>query len=267
MPLWLQKVRWWYEKRKAKLPGWALLLLGFFWKIFTGIPDVFDASQFWWKQMKNVSGVIGWVATVVNSIWFSIGLILAGIAWLRFVGESRRQLHHPIWPVLGWAVVIIVSLAFWSVLVAGYVASHLSEDLQQKVTSLERQIAPWGLTENQKRQLEAALKSNKVPPGFTYQLRVLVPDNCDRCAGYANDLTNAWQGIPGWEIRGTTIFGLDPRQSGILVPVDIEGCSSEELALMVAALDAAEIKYQKVRAEGNSGVDVCAIIVGNRPQG
>lgn len=263
---------------RVKWPGWVMFVWGVLW----WTPELYGKADFWVKAAKAVGGNFGLIATATASPWFSIFLILAGILWLCFVGESRYAIRHPAMPYIGWGFVGLLAFAFWSVLVAGYISQRVrgdketevnilkqsNEQLQQKVAAvekeLERQTSPWLLTDGQKSKLTEAL--NKILPGVTYKLMVHVIAGCPQCAGYTNDLGELWKKVPGWEVQGTTNHGLDPLLIGMNVVVDMEGCPSEELRLVVSALKAAELKHAQVKAKGILGSGTCALVVGNRPQ-
>jgi hypothetical protein len=145
--------------------------------------------------------------------------------------------------------------------------TQTNQQLQQKVEALgqalEREVAPWGLTDDQKKKLADAL--NKVPPGVTYKLNIHVIPNCSRCSIYMTELGEVWEKVPGWQIQGGPHFGLDPRLVGVLVPVDIKNCPDEELQLVISALGVVGIKPERVRAEGKLGSE-CLLLVGSRPR-
>jgi hypothetical protein len=225
------------------------------------------------------------MAMVAAAPWFSGFLMLAGILWLCCVGESRYAIRHPVMPYVGWGVVGLLAFAFWSVLIAGYVAVHVpqqmaeeaqakidslnqtNQQLQQKMEALgqalEREVSPWGLTDDQKKKLADAL--NKVPPGVTYTLNIHVIPNCSRCSIYMTELGEVWEKVPGWKIQGGPNFGLDPRVVGVLVPIDMENCPAEELQLVMSALGEAGMKPERARAEGKLGSE-CVLLVGSRPK-
>ena len=121
------------------------------------LPDWQGRIQFWVEEARTVSGQLALVVTAITSRWFGIGLIGSGIGYLLFVGEPKRAVRHPIWPILGWGVLGVVALAFWTVLVAGYAVVHLpvltvaplpgvepSEPSQVRPASPERsQVGPY----------------------------------------------------------------------------------------------------------------------------
>jgi hypothetical protein len=127
---WRLRIKWWFEERKARLPGWLLIGWPIFWTLYAGIPDLFDATNFWIETAKTVGGEIGLSATIIDSPWFNLGLFILGVLYLRYVGEVQRPLRHPAWPILGWVVVVVIALTFWSVLVAGYVVITSSQHHQ-----------------------------------------------------------------------------------------------------------------------------------------
>src|SRR5688572_20138521 len=100
MPWWL-RIKWCFEEQKAKLPAWMLFVLIVLWNVYTGVPDLFDSTNFWLETAKEMGGKVGLIATIIDSPWFSIALILVGTVWLRFVGESRYVVRHPALPLLG----------------------------------------------------------------------------------------------------------------------------------------------------------------------
>jgi hypothetical protein len=79
------------------------------------------------------------------------------------------------------------------------------------------------------------------------------------------ELGEMWGKVPGWQIQGGPNFELDPRLVGIFVPVDTEDCPAEELHLVISALNTAEIKYERAKAEGKLGPG-CFLLVGSRPR-
>lgn len=243
---------------------------------------MFDATDFWIEKAKTVSGKIGLSATIIDSPWFNLGLFILGVLYLRYVGEVQRPLRHPAWPILGWAVVGVVALTFWSVLVAGYVAirvpqqmagkaeaqieslTQTNQELQQKVAALEQQSSSRVLTDEQKKKLKDVL--SEIPPGVTYKVDFNVGlTSCFDCPGYMGDLVNAWNEVPGWKANGVTHFGLNPRLVGVVVVTDAENCPPEELRLVMSALRTAGIQHEGMPAKGQLGSE-CAVAIGSKPQ-
>jgi hypothetical protein len=102
------------------------------WSIFWWTPELYGKFDFWLGAAKEIGGKLGQIATFITSPWFSLALMVTGIAYLFLVGESERPVRHPIWPILGWVVVVTVALVFWSVLVAGYVATHVPQQMARE---------------------------------------------------------------------------------------------------------------------------------------
>jgi hypothetical protein len=169
-------------------------------------------------------------------------------------------------------VVGVVVLAFWSVLVAGYVmvyAPQQSEaDVTARVTGLvEEKFRPRELTEEQRKKLVNVL--DHVPLGEIYKLAVHVVANCIECSGYGDDLITVWKSVPRWSVQGTTNFNLKPRLSGIIVGVDPITCPSDEIRLIKEAFVAAQLdsKVFALDDEDKKGItDSCSVIIGSKPQ-
>lgn len=151
MAWWILRTRIGSLFSRVKWPGWFMIA----WSIFWWTPEVYGKFDFWLNAAREIGGRLGQIAAVVTSPWFNLALMVIGIAYLCFVGESERAVRHPIWPILGWVVVSFVALAFWSVLVAGYVATYVP---QQGVTEAKAQIdSLTQVTEDQKKKLAHAL--------------------------------------------------------------------------------------------------------------
>jgi hypothetical protein len=106
---------------KSKWPGWIFIVIAF----FNGVPEWHDHAMFWVVAAKELQGHLGRLAMFVSSPWLNAGLVVVGVLYVVVVGEVEKPLRgHPGWLFLGWGAVGMLMLAFWSVLVAGYVASH-----------------------------------------------------------------------------------------------------------------------------------------------
>jgi len=103
---------------KVKWPGWRLIIL---WVLT--LPDWQVRIQFWLEASGKVRDQMALIAAVVASRWFSFGLLVLGIGYLAIAGEPKKTIRHPVLPILGLIVFWVAFLMFWSVLVAGYVAS------------------------------------------------------------------------------------------------------------------------------------------------
>jgi hypothetical protein len=281
MPWWL-RIKWWFEEQKSKVPAWMFFVLG----ILLRVPDLFDATNFWIEAVKAMGGKVGLIASVIDSPWFSIALILVGIAWLYFVGESPRPVRRPVLPLLGWVLAVVVSLVFWSVLVAGYVATHIpqqmtneakaqinsltqaKQQLQEKVTALEQQTSPRVLTEAQLKKMVETLK--KVPAGTSHRVIFEALSSCNECAGFMGDIMAAWKDLPGWQVQSTVHFGLNPRLRGVIVGIDSE-CPSTEAQLISDVLGAGEISHSNIVMSNEDRKNLaipagfCPVFIGVKP--
>jgi hypothetical protein len=161
---------------RVKWPGWLAIIIA----VFNGLPDFTGRIQFWFGAARTMTGYVGDVATVMGSPYFSPVLFLTGLAYLFLVGHQPR-VAHPIWPVLGWAVFGLVGLAFWSVLVAGYVASRQNSE----------QAWQWPkMTDGQKENLAQLLHGiGSLPFG--------IECTCSDCCSLGADLAEAVQKA-GW---------------------------------------------------------------------
>jgi hypothetical protein len=74
-----------------------------------------------------MNGYFGYAAMIVKAWWFSPALLLSGLLWLAFVGESPRAVKSRILPYIGWAVSGLIALTILLVLVAGYGAGQAIE--------------------------------------------------------------------------------------------------------------------------------------------
>lgn len=142
--------------------------------------------------------------------------------------------------------------------------TQTNQQLQQKVTALEQQSLPRILTDEQKKKLTEAL--SKVPLGSNYRLLFLAISGCEECSGYMEELWTIWSKAPGWKVLRTTTSDTIPGAIGLFVPVGKEGCPSEELHLVMSALDVTGIQY----GQGSTNVVLgsgpgCYVLVGRKP--
>lgn len=238
---------------RSRWPGLLAIIL---W-IVINVPDWQSRIQFWLNAAKLMGGQVSSVAWIVSSPFFSTGLLVSGLAYLILVPEPERIVRpHPIWPILGWGVFLIAFLAFWSVLIAGYIAIRIPKapdvnalvtsaaevkSLEAQLAQLQRAMQPRIFTEDQRKALIAKL--NTVPPGKTFNLLIEVIPSCNECMAFADDILGPWQGLAAWKVQGNTNFNLNPRLSGVVIGIDPANCSAEESKLISDALDDAHIRH------------------------
>jgi hypothetical protein len=112
----------WYRRvfTRRKLPAWAVFAL----LVIEQIPDWKARLDFWLAAAREAGGYAGAAAAMIGSPYFSLGLAVAGVLWLIFVGEPRKgvQRHHWL-PYLGWGLFVVCLTAI--VLTAGWGAINI----------------------------------------------------------------------------------------------------------------------------------------------
>jgi hypothetical protein len=189
------------------LPGWTIIVLGFLWEVFILVPEVRHAIEFWLGAAEYVGGGVPRIVAALTSPWFGVGLLVFGVGYLVFVGEPRWQIRHPLVPILGWVVVGVIALTFWSVLVAGYVAVHLPKQTEQVAPK------PMRITEEEKIVMAGELKkAGSFPLGI-----VRLPD---ADSSYMADLVWILKKAD-WQVGDLVVKLFDEALPGlyILVPV------------------------------------------------
>jgi len=227
-----------------------------------------------------MGGHVSSMAWIVSSPFFSTGLLVSGLAYLLLVPEPERIVRpHPIWPILGWGVFLVAFLAFWSVLIAGYIAVRIPKapdvnaltasaaevkSLEAQLAQLQKVMQPRIFTGDQRKALSAKL--NTVPSGKTFNLIVEVIPSCNECWEFADDILSAWLGLAGWKVQGRTNFDLNPRLSGVVIGVDPANCSADESKLLSDALDDAHIRHTFAAAPTDLGIPsgFCSLFVGTK---
>jgi hypothetical protein len=103
-----------------KWPGWATVALGLSERLLPWE----DRVRFFYDVVREMGGDIGTVASLIESSIFSVVLVLAGLAYVIFVGEPEKGVQrHPWWPYIGWSV---FGLCFTAMIVtAGYGAIEI----------------------------------------------------------------------------------------------------------------------------------------------
>lgn len=99
---------------------------------------------------------------MIGSPYFSVGLAIAGILWLAFVGEPRRGIQRHHWlPYLGWSVFAVCLTAI--VITAGWGAINLY--IKKEAAKISG--PGWHLTEEQRtsfiKNLDAIPKKDRYP--------------------------------------------------------------------------------------------------------
>ncbi len=122
----LEAVANWTEKRglsfnprrllaRYKLPGWLISLLG----VVQRLSGWEDHIRFTFDAVKEMGGDPALFASIASSWITSAGLIVAGMAYVVFVGEPKEgTLRHPWLPVIGWSVFGTCAVAL-SLLIGG----------------------------------------------------------------------------------------------------------------------------------------------------
>jgi hypothetical protein len=220
---------------------------------------------------------VGFIAAIVTSPWFSLGLFILGALYIVFVGEAQRPLRHPFWPILGWAISIVVALAFWSVLVAGYVAANASQQTEAQVDErvkmlvekrLEERLRPRELTDEQKKKLAEVL--NVVPFEETYNLIIDSVPDCNKCWTFADSLITEWKKAPRWTVQRNGLISVDRRLVGIRFGFRSD-CPREEIEVVKEALKVvglipnASPYTDKERDLAKPFLVTCQISVGSEP--
>jgi hypothetical protein len=122
-----------------RLPGLALALLGLGWRLldYLGRTDIFI------RIVESTGGRPAMIASALSSIWFSVGLVLVGIAYVVFVGEPEKGAQrHPWWPYVGWSVFAVCLTAIILVPTYGAIELYIRTQIAKGVSGVPRSSSP-----------------------------------------------------------------------------------------------------------------------------
>jgi hypothetical protein len=205
---------------------WLLIL----WAIFREVPDWNHRIDFWLDVAKQAGGASGTIARIVQSGYFSLGLVVAAVAYLIFVGEPQAGVQrHRWWRYIGWGTAALVAgttiwAAWW-----GYVEIYIREQVaSRQATILHDGINPGAprqepdpsfsyvrrLSSDQFRML--AQQGTKLKP--LSPLIVAIPPNDNEAWQLRRDITDALtrSGVTSEE---QLVLPDGPEQVGIMIGV------------------------------------------------
>jgi len=212
---------------QVKLPTIILV----FWGLFTIIPALNGAVQFWWDAGIYLGGKMGLTGTILTSPWFGLFLIIAGVAYQVLVDEnSRPTLRHRAFLFAGWAAAILLIGTIFAVSVVSYINAA---------------IGPRHLYPKQKQTISAVLKT--YTPKTSVFVKMVYVGSCFDCDGYALDFQDLFGTIPNWNasemssVLGVSRFSISPFGVSIRV-ADVKNLS-ESTKVLLSALRAADIHF------------------------
>lgn len=251
-----------------KLPGWGTLILF----VIIQVPDWKGRLDFWLDAAREASIYTFAGAAVISSPYFSVGLALAGVAWLVFVGEPEKGVQRHRWlPYLGWG---FVSLCLTAIVVTGgwgAVQIYIAKEVSRRDQSLQQRYATrptfWHLTDYNRATLTASLK--QVPKDQKFVLQIIcLPDASSRT--FVDDIGSIFVGN-GWEVKANCLFNnlrADFLGIGVGFSPTSEHTAAKDLPgnalLLRDILSRAKIPFVLATNPGLKGNDV-ALIVGNGP--
>jgi hypothetical protein len=202
---------------RAKLPGWAAVLVG----IAVFVPDWHSRIEFWLAVAKGTGGFLAVLATLVGSPYFNPALVLAGLAWLAFAGESPRGVQRQRWlPYFGWSAFLLWFTVF--VIAVGYGAIELSiqREISKRDEALQKRAASkpvfWRLTDLQKTALKFQLE--QIPEDQRFEVKFeCLPDAGSRT--FVEDIGQVFHDQK-WKIAANCLFShMRPDLTGLYVAV------------------------------------------------
>jgi len=139
-----------------KFPGYFIAIVGLGWKIL----DIGGRLDFFWQAVQVMGGDAALVAMIILSPYFSVSLILFGVLYVIFVGDSVvLTIRHPAMPVVGWSIAGILLVFLSSILMFGYFLSQ--SKIRDITTFYERSTSERHLTDVQKVLLKEELQKIK----------------------------------------------------------------------------------------------------------
>lgn len=121
-----ERVRGLFSLRK--LPGIGITLFGLVWQAAHGgwiLLDWAGRASLFLDAVKSMGGDPAVIASVVNSPFFGVGLIVVGIGYVVFVGEPHAGVQrHAWWPYVGWgfftlcAIVVLLTVGYGAFVIA-----------------------------------------------------------------------------------------------------------------------------------------------------
>jgi hypothetical protein len=125
--------------------------------------------------MHEMGGEPEMIATLVESPWFSFGLVAAGVTYLIFVGEPKEGVQrHPWWPIVGWSIFSLCLLGIVSVIGYGSIYYLGAKFAGEKIQTVQRQALSgqllWRMTDFDKYMLGRALDA--VPENERFEFKI-----------------------------------------------------------------------------------------------
>ena len=161
---------WW--KRIAarwKLPGWAWVGLA----IVTRVPDWVGRADFWRSAIGHLEGNFAVLPSIVASPYFSVGLLIIGLAYLVFVGEPKRGVQrHAWWPYVGWISIGVFGLVIFSAFEAGIITSALVPE-RHLSPRYYRQIVEAAKKSSQNFRIPIAVSAADTPEASGFAIEIM----------------------------------------------------------------------------------------------
>jgi hypothetical protein len=113
----------------------ALTVLGLGWKFL----DVGGRLDLLSRIVEGMGGSPAMVASTVSSIWFSIALVICGVAYIVFVGEPEKGVQRQaFWPYLGWIVFGLCFTAMVATVSYGAIELHIRREIAKGIAGVPR---------------------------------------------------------------------------------------------------------------------------------
>jgi hypothetical protein len=121
--------------RIRRWPGFALAALGIGWRLL----DVGGRLDMLSRVVEGMGGNPAMIAPIISSVWFSVGLVVLGVAYVVFLGEPKKGVQrHPAWPYVAWIVVIICLTLMIAIPGYGAIELYIRREIAKGETGVPR---------------------------------------------------------------------------------------------------------------------------------
>lgn len=196
-----------------KLPGWISVLVGASSRFLEHEERIRRA----YHAIHDLGGEPEMISQLIQSYWFSFGLIAAGVAYLVFVGEPEKGVQRqPWWPIVGWISVSICISLVVAMTCYGYFQYRIIEEAGKQTDIVRRQALGgqlfWHMTEIEKMRFGEAL--DQVPESERFDFKIWCSQDVNSKT-YTEDLAQVlvehkWKAAPNCLFNNLKagIFGI-----------------------------------------------------------
>jgi len=240
--------------------------------------DIFGRLDVVWRVVEAMGGTPAMIATLLSSWWFSLALIIGGVAYTVFVGEPEKgtQRHHW-WPYAAGAFLILWLTAIGGVFAYGWFELKMRQAYDQGVAGVPR-AAPGEANPSRPQTPFATNNWGTITPD---QMRILVQElpklplknvqfflvaGNNTSYSYWHQFNDVFQrsGI-GAPLSGNQL-PRGPQEEGLMLEVHDKNNIPESAQKLLEVFEIANIKINVIDApSGILGTQDFAVFIGPAP--